>query len=414
MRKNVVARIAFASVVASLFTACFSPPPPEQTDSSDTTASTTASQTTTSAPATTDTSATTASETSLAPTTSTSLPSTSAPDTDTTAPTLTTTDNESTTTTTTTTDADTGTTATDGQCGNGVVEPGEVCDDGNADDDDECLSNCVLATCGDGFVQIGVEACDDGNPDNTDDCVANCLAAFCGDGYNHAIDEECDDGNLVDGDGCDNDCAFEPCGNGVIDAPEICDDGNHLGGDGCSQQCQRDAAFVFVTTDSFTGAQMGDALAYATTLCDDERDALEASLPGVQALGTFKPWMSDNATSPAQHFLASTKPYVLPDGKLVANNWTDLIDGTLINAINVTSALTEIPLAGGQCNPDAVVWTGTNPMGQGLVDTCNNWSTTTGFNGTVGSARRATGLWTHCMGQSCILGARVYCFEQLM
>ncbi|MCX8071732.1 MAG: hypothetical protein N3C12_04700 [Candidatus Binatia bacterium] len=37
-------------------------------------------------------------------------------------------------------------------CGNGVLDPGEQCDDGNLADDDDCLSTCVVARCGDGFV----------------------------------------------------------------------------------------------------------------------------------------------------------------------------------------------------------------------------------------------------------------------
>ena len=40
-----------------------------------------------------------------------------------------------------------------GTCGNGVVEPGETCDDGNLDDADGCDSDCqpTPAACGDGF-----------------------------------------------------------------------------------------------------------------------------------------------------------------------------------------------------------------------------------------------------------------------
>ena len=40
---------------------------------------------------------------------------------------------------------------------NGVLEASEECDDNDADDTDGCLSNCRLATCGDGFVRAGVE-----------------------------------------------------------------------------------------------------------------------------------------------------------------------------------------------------------------------------------------------------------------
>ena len=57
---------------------------------------------------------------------------------------------------------------TDGEvpstCGNGAVEPGEECDDGNTDNTDACPSNCRNAVCGDGFVRAGVEECDGASP----------------------------------------------------------------------------------------------------------------------------------------------------------------------------------------------------------------------------------------------------------
>lgn len=46
-------------------------------------------------------------------------------------------------------------------CGNGVVDSGEDCDDGNSDNTDDCLNDCTNARCGDGFVHSGVEECDD-------------------------------------------------------------------------------------------------------------------------------------------------------------------------------------------------------------------------------------------------------------
>jgi len=62
-------------------------------------------------------------------------------------------------------------------CGDGVVEGDEECDDGNLADDDACLSNCDLASCGDGVVRSGVEECDGSDaPCATDDvCAADCL-----------------------------------------------------------------------------------------------------------------------------------------------------------------------------------------------------------------------------------------------
>lgn len=38
-------------------------------------------------------------------------------------------------------------------CGNGVVDPGEACDDGNGNNNDECTNVCTLTICGDGIVQ---------------------------------------------------------------------------------------------------------------------------------------------------------------------------------------------------------------------------------------------------------------------
>lgn len=38
-------------------------------------------------------------------------------------------------------------------CGNGILEPGEACDDGNIVSNDGCSSACLLENCGDGIVQ---------------------------------------------------------------------------------------------------------------------------------------------------------------------------------------------------------------------------------------------------------------------
>ena len=41
---------------------------------------------------------------------------------------------------------------TEASCGNGQVEAGEACDDGNMVNTDGCTIACTLATCGDGTV----------------------------------------------------------------------------------------------------------------------------------------------------------------------------------------------------------------------------------------------------------------------
>ncbi len=52
--------------------------------------------------------------------------------------------------------------------------------------------------------------------------------------------ELCDDGNLVDGDGCDSNCTPTGCGNGIVTAGEQCDDGNTVSGDCCSATCMNE------------------------------------------------------------------------------------------------------------------------------------------------------------------------------
>lgn len=100
------------------------------------------------------------------------------------------------------------TSPTESVCGDGILDPGEQCDDGNQDETDACLSTCQSAYCGDGFVHAGVEVCDDGlNDGSYNGCVPGCmaLASHCGDGVTDAV-ETCDDGNSSITDGCFPDC----------------------------------------------------------------------------------------------------------------------------------------------------------------------------------------------------------------
>jgi cysteine-rich repeat protein len=93
------------------------------------------------------------------------------------------------------------------RCGNGMLDPGETCDDGNWTPADGCDAACGLGSlCGNGVLESG---------------------------------EGCDDGNRLAGDGCDPTCQVEHrCGDGILDAGEACDDGNAIAGDGCDLQCR--------------------------------------------------------------------------------------------------------------------------------------------------------------------------------
>ncbi|HEU0032639.1 MAG TPA: DUF4215 domain-containing protein [Kofleriaceae bacterium] len=112
--------------------------------------------------------------------------------------------------------------------------------------------NCAPPpVCGDGHVDEG-EECDDGNTTSGDGCSATCeieTPPCCGDGH---VDpgEECDDGNTTSGDGCSATCEIETppcCGDGHVDPGEECDDGNTTNGDGCSATCQLEDTCVCPT-----------------------------------------------------------------------------------------------------------------------------------------------------------------------
>ncbi|MFT5992972.1 MAG: cysteine-rich repeat protein [Bradymonadia bacterium] len=122
------------------------------------------------------------------------------------------------------------------RCGDGIVQPGEQCDDGNRHNNDACSTLCQPPRCGDELLQTH-EACDDGNDVNTDACLNTCSEAGCGDGFVHHEREQCDDGNTDDNDGCSALCRAEFCGDGILQPGEICDDGNRDNEDACSNAC---------------------------------------------------------------------------------------------------------------------------------------------------------------------------------
>lgn len=140
-------------------------------------------------------------------------------------------------------------------CGNGILEPGEPCDDGaNGDNCDGCTDTCTIPTCGDG-ITCTPEECDDNNMIDCDgypgSCSSTCTLQTCG---NNVIEcgEPCDDGCLVGtpnvcepGDNCNGyppfacsaTCQIQICGNSVVECGEECDDGNVIDNDGCTNAC---------------------------------------------------------------------------------------------------------------------------------------------------------------------------------
>jgi len=111
-------------------------------------------------------------------------------------------------------------------CGDGILDPGEECDDANTIEEDGCLSTCRGNRCGDGHIWAAREYCDDGNDRNTDRCVTGCRWAYCGDGYIEIGEEICDDGNELDGDDCPADCGASGISDTTADPTTNSEDDN--------------------------------------------------------------------------------------------------------------------------------------------------------------------------------------------
>jgi cysteine-rich repeat protein len=139
--------------------------------------------------------------------------------------------------------------------------------DGDASGTAEPDIGAVEAGCGDGVINLG-EVCDDGGESAA--CNANCTATACGDTVvNATAGETCDDGNVDAGDGCSDACKTEACGNGVLDSGEQCEDGNADSNDGCSSTCQTESSDATTDTD-------GDGIPNATDDDDDGDGVLDA------------------------------------------------------------------------------------------------------------------------------------------
>ena len=208
-------------------------------------------------------------------------------------------------------------------CGNGMLDPGEECDDGtNNGPGKRCSIACkITPICGDG-IKDAPEQCDDHNTTNGDCCSSSCTveANVCGDGKitscggvteqcdpgldpvcckagtctpvvpvcgNGVVEmcgatpEQCDDGPLNGQPGkCKTDCTPPTpavCGNGMIEGNETCDDGNTTSLDGCSGvHCQIEPA-CFLCRETKRGGAL-PAGCNALMGCENLADPTDQSL----------------------------------------------------------------------------------------------------------------------------------------
>ncbi len=92
-------------------------------------------------------------------------------------------------------------------CGDGIIDTGEACDDGNRNDNDACTNRCLANVCGDGVMNVGAEECDYGRG-NGQGCTGADYGSTCA--------------------ACTDRCRMTAssggyCGNAEVDGAEQCD-----------------------------------------------------------------------------------------------------------------------------------------------------------------------------------------------
>ncbi len=175
------------------------------------------------------------------------------------------------------------------ECGDGVLDTGEQCDDGNTASGDGCSSVCKLESssggvCGDGTIQVATEQCDDGNTVSGDGCSATCQTetvnpTTCGNGTLET-GETCDDGNTTAADGCSATCTVES-GYTCTGTPSVCTMGSTAAG-----TCAAPIAITLTGTATKTGSAMGDTT-NTTSQVEGDCDAYTDDSIGNDQIFTF-------------------------------------------------------------------------------------------------------------------------------
>jgi len=128
-------------------------------------------------------------------------------------------------------------------CSNGLTCPvGTVCDLAH----DGCVLGEQLAACS-GLADG--DPCTYGSGIDARCIDQVCIVPACGNRIVEP-GELCDDGNLSAGDGCNASCTSnETCGNGIRDVGEDCDDGGARSHDGCSSACRDERLTSSIASD---------------------------------------------------------------------------------------------------------------------------------------------------------------------
>jgi hypothetical protein len=158
---------------------------------------------------------------------------------------------------------------------------------------------------------------------------------------------------------------------------------------------------VFVTSNiydpNFGSAEAADAIC-------------QASAVAASRTGTFKAFISSSTSDAATRITnPNNKPWylytIIPDR--IADNKTDLLDGTIQAAINVDE------FGNDTSNDPKFAWTGSKADGTVRLDnTCDDWTTTNAsVKGTRGATDKIDYKWADQPDATCNGTYHLYCFQ---
>jgi len=146
----------------------------------------------------------------------------------------------------------------------------------------------------------------------------------------------------------------------------------------------------------------------ADNICNNR--AAGAGLPGI-----YRAWITDtdDNTQPSTRFTHASVSYIRTDCAIVANNWADLTDGTILVPINRNES-------GGSITDGSLVFTNTNPDGTRTSNeggfTCQNWTISDeGLQanyGIISSSELGAGWTATSTDHICNSQNYIYCFQQ--
>ncbi|MCC6849252.1 MAG: hypothetical protein IT294_12185 [Deltaproteobacteria bacterium] len=277
-------------------------------------------------------------------------------------------------------------------------------------------ADCTSGVCASGVCQA--PTCSDGvqNQSETDvDCGGPCAA--CPPGGGCATGADCTSGVCIG-----NVCQAPTCSDGVQNQGETAVD---CGGPCAPCSCDVLGVCRMFVTSTSSGGNLG-GLAGADATCNTR--AAAAGLTGV-----YQAWLCALGASPATRSTHASVNYRRTDGALIANNWIDLTDGAIANAISrdeygndVSASAPFLPWTyvntAGACDNETYLSPGSGPCPafSNCPTNCandggsNGWTSSSGWaQGSKGDINATNGNWTDGATGLCSTPAeRIYCIEQ--